>query len=175
MRRLVNGGDGGFGSLRWSSEVAPVHWNSWTALLWRIRAWRHHAICSPPEPAGLAARRGCASEPEPAIPFTVTGSRQPQLALSRNGTNPPTSCVAWRGPSGLSSTLQINRYSIRPCHWQTAHTYQSMHKSVRGLDPESALVVSQSEVAGRLPEKVVRWDCSGPSTLRPRVTDSGPR
>jgi len=142
MRRLVNGGDGGFGSLRWSSEVAPVHWNSWTALVWRIRAWRHHAICSPPEPAGLAARRGCASEPEPAIPFTVTGSRQPQLALSRNGTNPPTSCVAWPvRSSGLSSTLQINRYSIRPCHWQTAHL------SV------NAQAVSQREVAGRLPVK----------------------
>jgi len=143
MRRLVNGGDGGFGSLRWSSEVAPVHWNSWTALLWRIRAWRHHAICSPPEPAGLAARRGCASESE-SQPFRSRSQapRQPQLALSRNGTNPRRgSRVARRGPSGLTSTLQINRCSIRPCHWQTAHL------SV------NAQAVSQREVAGRLPVK----------------------
>lgn len=41
--------------------MAPVHWFSWTALVWR------HAICSAPAPAAagcnLAVRHGCACEP----------------------------------------------------------------------------------------------------------------
>jgi len=122
-----------------------------------------------------ASRRGAVAPLSLSRPFPSRSQAPGSLSWLSHGTGRIRRRAAWRGPSGLSSTLQINRYSIRPCHWQTAHTYQSMHKSVRGLDPESALVVSQSEVAGRLPEKVVRWDCSGPSTLRPRVTDSGPR